>query len=88
MSNWINGGKQQSVKSMLQNPQVRQQIKNLYAMFNGDQNALVQYFVQSIPQVKNNPMLSTIIGGGGNADDYLKQYGICTQDIADIVNGQ
>lgn len=77
----------QNIKAMLQNPQVKQQIRQMYQMFNGDTNALMQSLIQQNPAFKNNPMLQMIMNGRNNPNGILGAMGLSQQDFVDIIKG-
>lgn len=76
------------LKGMLQNPQVKQQIRQMYKIFNGDSNALMQNLIQNNPKLRNNPMLNTIMQSRNNPNGILGAFGLNQQDFADIINGK
>lgn len=82
------GFNKNALKQMLQNPQVKQQIRQMYKMFNGDTNALMQYLVQQNPALRNNQMLQMIMQGQNNPNGILGELGLNKQDFADIINGK
>ena len=78
----------QNLKGMLQNPQVKEQIRQMYKMFNGDPNALMQNLIQNNPKLKNNPMLQMIMNGRNNPNGILGEFGLSQQEFIDIINGK
>lgn len=89
MAQMLQGGfNKDSLKQMLQNPQVKQQIRQMYRMFNGDTNALMQYLVQQNPALRNNQMLQMIMQSQNNPNGILGELGLNQKDFADIINGK
>lgn len=75
-------------RSMLQNPQVKEQIRNMYKAFNGDANAFMQSLIQNNPNMRNNPMLNMIMQSRTNPNGILGTLGLSQQDFTDIINGK
>ena len=82
------GFNKDALKQMLKNPQVKDQIRQMYRMFNGDTNALMQYLVQQNPALRNNQMLQMIMQSQNNPNGILGELGLSQQDFADIINGK
>lgn len=76
------------LKGMLQNPQVKEQIRQMYKIFNGNPNALMQDLVQKNPKLRNNSMLQMIMRGQNNPNGILGELGLNQQDFIDIINGK
>lgn len=76
-----------NLKEFLQDSKVKQQVKQLYALFQGNPNSIIQSLLQNNPAVKKNPMLGMLLQGGGNPNDFLKQFGLTQNDFVKIING-
>lgn len=78
-------------RSMLQNPQVKQQMREMYKKYNGDTNALIFDMIKQNPAFANNPILQTAqmaMSGMQNSNGILGTLGISEQDFTNIFHGK
>jgi hypothetical protein len=69
-------------------PQMKQQIKAMYQLYKGNPQGFIQQAMQSIPALKNNPMLMNALQGGGSKQMFtqmLSSMGMSEQDFKSLL---
>lgn len=80
---------QNQIKEMLNNPQIKSQIQQLYSLWQGDQQGFINYMIRNNPKLNNNPMLRSVLLGQLNPqqifNEMLNQYGLTQNDFMSLL---
>lgn len=71
-------------------PEMKSQIKNLYGLYKSNPQQFINQAMESVPGVKNNPLLASVISGGGDpkqaVSKLLNNCGMSEDDFRNLLN--
>jgi hypothetical protein len=73
---------------MLNNPQVKSQIKAMYKLYKGNPNEFIQQTINKSPALQNNPLLKMALNGGNPNkafQEMLSQAGLTMEDFQEVL---
>lgn len=89
MNQFNNNFQQNQIKMILQNPQFKAQIQQMYSLWQGDQQRFIKSMIQNNPQLNNNPIIMSVLSGRVNGEQMfnqmLGQYGLTQQDFMNLL---
>lgn len=77
------------IKQMLNNPQFKSKVQQMYSAWKGDQQAFINSMFQDNPQLNNNNILKSVLSGRANPHQLfnmvLGQCGLTEQDFMSLL---